>query len=123
MCRPLVRSAPLTDDVRRDRYLNPHYHYYMREVRVVAYTQFLESYKSVTLDAMAEAFGVSVPFLDRCVVRGCCYALLYFSPTPSPRTPFRFVCQGASVLPRRSGETSIAYQAFHWFHRVPATTI
>ncbi|GAQ91206.1 26S proteasome regulatory subunit N7 [Klebsormidium nitens] len=56
--------APLTDDVRRDRYLSPHYHYYMREVRVIAYTQFLESYKSVTLDAMAGSFGVSVDFLD-----------------------------------------------------------
>ena len=65
---PLPRvpsAAPLTDDIRRDRYLSPHYHYYMREVRVVAYTQFLESYKSVTLDAMAGSFGVSMDFLDR----------------------------------------------------------
>jgi 26S proteasome regulatory subunit N7 len=36
----------------------------MREVRSVAYSQFLESYKSVTMDAMAKAFGVSVSFLD-----------------------------------------------------------
>lgn len=35
------------------------------QVRVIAYTQFLESYKSVTLAAMAGAFGVSVDFLDR----------------------------------------------------------
>jgi hypothetical protein len=29
------------------------------------YSQFLESYKSVTLGCMAEAFGVSEEFLDR----------------------------------------------------------
>eukprot|EP00850_Spirogloea_muscicola_P006166 SM000029S10461 [mRNA] locus=s29:265978:268049:- [translate_table: standard] len=57
--------AGLTDAVRRDRYLAPHFRYYMREVRVLAYSQFLESYKSVTLDAMARSFGVSTDFLDR----------------------------------------------------------
>ncbi len=33
-------------------------------MRAVAYSQFLESYKSVTMDAMAKAFGVSISFLD-----------------------------------------------------------
>jgi hypothetical protein len=60
----LVFAAGLTDSIRLDRYLFPHFRYYMREVRVVAYSQFLESYKSVTMDAMAKAFGVSVNFLD-----------------------------------------------------------
>lgn len=32
-----------------DRYLNLHFRFYMREVRTVVYTQFLESYKSVTI--------------------------------------------------------------------------
>ncbi|RZS21391.1 hypothetical protein BHM03_00054026 [Ensete ventricosum] len=36
----------------------------MREVRTVVYSQFLESYKSVTMEAMATAFGVSVDFID-----------------------------------------------------------
>lgn len=36
----------------------------MRELRLVAYTQFLESYKSVTMEAMANAFDVSSAFLD-----------------------------------------------------------
>jgi len=31
----------------------------MREIRVVAYAQFLEPYKSVTVAAMAKSFGVS----------------------------------------------------------------
>jgi len=34
-------------------------------MRIVAYTQILESYISVTLESMANAFGVSVAFLDR----------------------------------------------------------
>ncbi|KAI3429495.1 hypothetical protein D9Q98_005584 [Chlorella vulgaris] len=56
--------AGLTDSVRADRYLHPHFRYFMREVRAVAYVQFLESYKSVTLASMAASFGVSPAFLD-----------------------------------------------------------
>ncbi|KAI8023519.1 Phosphoinositide phosphatase SAC8 [Camellia lanceoleosa] len=37
---------------------------YMREVRTVVYSQFLESYKSVTIKAMAKAFGITVEFID-----------------------------------------------------------
>lgn len=55
----------LTDEIRLDRYMFPHFRYYMREVRTVAYSQFLESYKSVTMEAMAKAFGVSVDFIDQ----------------------------------------------------------
>eukprot|EP00475_Leptophrys_vorax_P027708 TRINITY_DN3954_c0_g3_i1.p1 TRINITY_DN3954_c0_g3~~TRINITY_DN3954_c0_g3_i1.p1 ORF type:complete len:390 (-),score=44.38 TRINITY_DN3954_c0_g3_i1:173-1342(-) len=55
----------LTEDIRQDRYLHPHFRYILREVRVVAYSQFLESYKSVTVEAMARSFGVSVDFIDR----------------------------------------------------------
>ncbi|KVI06225.1 26S proteasome, regulatory subunit Rpn7 [Cynara cardunculus var. scolymus] len=34
------------------------------EIRTVVYSQFLESYKSVTIEAMAKAFGVTVDFID-----------------------------------------------------------
>ncbi|CAA7401753.1 unnamed protein product [Spirodela intermedia] len=54
----------LTKQIKLDRYLQPHFRYYMREVRTVVYSQFLESYKSVTMEAMARAFGVSVDFID-----------------------------------------------------------
>ncbi|XP_075491343.1 26S proteasome non-ATPase regulatory subunit 6 homolog isoform X1 [Primulina tabacum] len=47
-----------------DHYLHPHFRYYMREIRTVVYSQFLESYKSVTIEAMAKAFGVTVDFID-----------------------------------------------------------
>ncbi|MCO5557217.1 hypothetical protein L7F22_010777 [Adiantum nelumboides] len=36
----------------------------MREVQTIAYSKFLESYKSVTMEAMAKAFGVNVNFID-----------------------------------------------------------
>ncbi|GMH16743.1 hypothetical protein Nepgr_018584 [Nepenthes gracilis] len=56
--------AGLTEQIKFDRYLHPHFRYYMREVRTVVYSQFLESYKSVTIDAMAKAFGVTIEFID-----------------------------------------------------------
>ena len=57
--------AGLMDFVRRDMYLAPHFRWYMREARLVAYAQFLESYKSVTLGSMAAAFDVAPRFLDQ----------------------------------------------------------
>ena len=38
-------------------------------MRVRAYSQLLESYRSVQLDSMAKAFGVSVEFLDKELAR------------------------------------------------------
>lgn len=51
--------------VEKDEYISQHSRYWAREMRVVAYSQFLESYRSVTLVSMAENFGVGVNFLDR----------------------------------------------------------
>ncbi|KAI3981797.1 hypothetical protein MKX01_027782 [Papaver californicum] len=59
-----IAFAGLTEQIKLDRYLHPHFRYYMREVRTVVYSQFLESYKSVTMKAMATAFGVTVEFID-----------------------------------------------------------
>ena len=42
-----------------------HYKYFIRETRVVIYSQFLESYKTVKLKSMANEFGVSIDFIDR----------------------------------------------------------
>ena len=52
-----------------DRFLNSHAKWYLREVRIKAYAQFLESYKSVTAASMAKSFGVGVEFLDRELAR------------------------------------------------------
>lgn len=50
--------------LRRDYLTHPHYRYYVREMRILAYSQLLESYRSLTLQYMAEAFGVSVEYVD-----------------------------------------------------------
>ena len=42
---------------------------FLREMRVAAYAQFLDSYRSVTLAGMAAAFGLSPAFLDRELAR------------------------------------------------------
>jgi len=47
-----------------DRFLQPHCGYIMRELHVLGYKQFLDSYKSVTLESMAKSFGVGTEFLD-----------------------------------------------------------
>ncbi|THH03687.1 hypothetical protein EW145_g6087 [Phellinidium pouzarii] len=46
------------------RVLHPHARYYVREMRILAYAQLLESYRSLTLESLAIAFGVSVTFVD-----------------------------------------------------------
>ncbi|THH13836.1 hypothetical protein EW146_g6437 [Bondarzewia mesenterica] len=46
------------------RLLAPHTRYYVREMRILAYTQLLESYRSLTLESLSAAFGVSVEFVD-----------------------------------------------------------
>eukprot|EP01025_Chloroclados_australasicus_P005748 TRINITY_DN11804_c0_g1_i2.p1 TRINITY_DN11804_c0_g1~~TRINITY_DN11804_c0_g1_i2.p1 ORF type:complete len:135 (+),score=9.55 TRINITY_DN11804_c0_g1_i2:41-406(+) len=48
----------------QDMLLHAHVRFYMREARIIAYAQYLASYKNVTLAAMASAFGVGVDFLD-----------------------------------------------------------
>eukprot|EP00760_Papus_ankaliazontas_P038348 PhM_4_TR9094/c0_g1_i1/m.36796/K03037/PSMD6, RPN7; 26S proteasome regulatory subunit N7 len=51
-------------------FLSPHTNYYYREVRVLAFTQFLESYRSVTLSSMSSAFGINESALDSQL---CCF--------------------------------------------------
>jgi len=57
--------AEISPQLRRDIYVAPHFNFFLREIRIVAYAQFLESYQSVTLSSMARAFGISESFLDR----------------------------------------------------------
>jgi len=63
--RTLMRAlVDLTETLKADRYFAPHARYYWRELRVLAYGQFLESYRSVSLESMAATFGVSAAYLD-----------------------------------------------------------
>ncbi|CAM0134908.1 proteasome regulatory particle subunit [Umbelopsis sp. WA50703] len=54
-----------TQYLRTSRYLYTHMRYYVREMRIIAYAQLLESYRSLTLESMANAFGVSQEFADK----------------------------------------------------------
>ncbi|XP_044741780.1 26S proteasome non-ATPase regulatory subunit 6 [Chrysoperla carnea] len=56
--------AIVEKQLRHDHLFFPHYRYYVREMRVLAYSQLLESYRSLTLQYMADAFGVSVNYVD-----------------------------------------------------------
>ena len=47
------------------RLLSPHARYYVREMRILAYNQLLQSYRSLTLDSLARSFGVSIEFVDK----------------------------------------------------------
>lgn len=60
-----VALSGITPTLQRSRYIAPHVKYYLRELRVVAYSQFLNSYKAASLQAMAESFGVSAAFMDQ----------------------------------------------------------
>jgi len=61
--------ADVNDHIKLDPYLHPHSQYYCREMRVLAYNQLLQSYKSVQLSSMAQLFGVSIEYLDRELAR------------------------------------------------------
>ena len=50
--------------IKKDFYLSKHYNYFINEMRVKVYSQFLQSYKTVTIDNMANVFGVSKNFID-----------------------------------------------------------
>lgn len=59
-----VNLAKVELILREDYMAHPHYRYFVREMRILAYTQLLESYRSLTLAYMAEAFGVSIEYVD-----------------------------------------------------------
>jgi len=50
--------------LKEDRYTAPHYAFYVREMKIKAYAQLLESYRSLTLKYMADAFGVTEEYMD-----------------------------------------------------------
>ncbi|KZT50219.1 putative 26S proteasome regulatory subunit [Calocera cornea HHB12733] len=46
------------------RILSPHTQFYVREMRVLAYSQLLQSYRSVSIASLSAAFGVTPSFID-----------------------------------------------------------
>ena len=59
--------AAVESYLKNDRYLHQHYRWYTREMRILAYGQLLESYRSITLASMAQSFGVSQEYIDQYV--------------------------------------------------------
>jgi len=60
-----VNLAEVDKYMMKSKIFAPHRRFYVREMRIKAYTQLLESYRSVTLDSMAKSFGVTTDFIDR----------------------------------------------------------
>ncbi|KAL5282600.1 PSMD6 family protein [Megaselia abdita] len=60
-----IHLSEVENSLRNDFLAHPHYRFYVREMRILAYTQLLESYRSLTLQYMAEAFGVTVDYIDQ----------------------------------------------------------
>jgi len=57
--------AHIQTEMRLDVYLGQHARFYVRETRIKAYAQLLESYKSVQITSLGQAFGVTPEFIDR----------------------------------------------------------
>jgi len=62
----IVKVHPL---IEKNRYLGPHVVYIVREYRILAYSQFLEAYKSVMLSTMAANFGITPALMDKELAR------------------------------------------------------
>ncbi|TPX35310.1 hypothetical protein SmJEL517_g02317 [Synchytrium microbalum] len=56
--------AAIEQDLKMDRWTFDHYQYYVREMQIIAYSQLLESYRSVTISSVADHFGVSEDCID-----------------------------------------------------------
>ena len=63
MCS-LLAAAVEESQFLPSRLLSVHTRYYVREMRIKAYAQLLESYRSVTMQNLSTAFGVSQDFID-----------------------------------------------------------
>ncbi|KAL9102303.1 MAG: hypothetical protein Q9163_002521 [Psora crenata] len=61
----LALAAVEENFLSQDRYLYEHRGWFVREMRLRAYQQLLQSYRVVGLQSMASDFGVSINFLDR----------------------------------------------------------
>lgn len=60
-----VALAEIEQFLKKDRMLAKHASYYVREMRVRSYSQLLESYSNLTVNYMANSFGVSEKFIDK----------------------------------------------------------
>ncbi|XP_069698386.1 26S proteasome non-ATPase regulatory subunit 6-like [Periplaneta americana] len=64
-----VNLAMIETSMRLDHLLHPHYRHYIREMRLKAYSQLLQAYRSLSLKSMAEAFGVTEEYVENEVAK------------------------------------------------------
>lgn len=57
--------AAVEQMMKLDNILHHQYRYYAREMRIKVYGQILESYRSLTIESMANSFGVTEEWIDR----------------------------------------------------------
>ncbi|XP_044764985.1 26S proteasome non-ATPase regulatory subunit 6-like isoform X2 [Coccinella septempunctata] len=73
-----ITLAKIEHRLKTDHYFHMHYQYYIREMKIIAYTQLLESYRSLSISNVAENFGVSEEYIEKdislfiCSGRLCC---------------------------------------------------
>lgn len=60
-----VHLSHLETLLKQDHWSCCHYRYIIRELRILSYSQLLESYSSVTLTAIAQSFGVTEEYIDK----------------------------------------------------------
>lgn len=58
------KLATIEGFLKMDSFLAPHYRYYVREMRIIAYSQLIGSYRSLSLTYMSQTFGVSVDYIE-----------------------------------------------------------
>lgn len=57
--------AEIEQMMKYNAWLHNHYSFVVKEMKIKAYSQLLVSYRSVTLESIAAAFGVSQDYIDR----------------------------------------------------------
>ncbi|KAK2581832.1 hypothetical protein KPH14_002298 [Odynerus spinipes] len=56
-------------EMKFDPLLRPHYQYYVREMRIKAYSQLLQAYRTLSLNRMAIEFGVTEEYMEQEMAR------------------------------------------------------
>jgi 26S proteasome regulatory subunit N7 len=108
----------------QDRYLYEHRGWYVREMRLRGYQQLLQSYRVVGLQSMANDFGVTIDFLDKCVyqTRNLYRTRLTLSlgilPSSSPPTAYHAPLTASRASLRRTDPTTRTSSMWMWSSRV-----
>ncbi|KAI0980649.1 hypothetical protein GJ496_005144 [Pomphorhynchus laevis] len=57
--------SQIEERLKQSRLWFPHFRYYVSELKIIAYNQHLESYNSLSLQSMADSFGISAEMIDQ----------------------------------------------------------